>query len=248
MVRGLLIRGMLAGLLAAVLAFGVARIIGEPEVDLAIAFEEQVAMAAGDAHDHEEEELVSRAIQASIGLFTGVGVYGVAFGGLFALAFAFLYGRIGRVGPRVAAALLAGAGFVAIVIVPSLKYPPNPPATGDPDTIGYRTALYFTMIAVGIVAMVVAELLRRRLVMRLGAWSGALLAAAAFVVMIVVAQQLLPSINEIPEAFPADVLWRFRIASLGVQLVLWATIGLGFGALAERLLGSQYRYAAPLLR
>ena len=76
-----------------------------------------------------------------IGLFTGVVVYSAAFGGLFALVFAFAYGRIGRPDPRVTAALLAVAGFVVVSLVPALKYPPNPPAVGNPETIGYRTAL-----------------------------------------------------------------------------------------------------------
>jgi predicted cobalt transporter CbtA len=30
------------------------------------------------------------------------------------------------------------------------------------------------------------------------------------------------------------VLWQFRIASLGAQLIMWGTIGLVFGALTER--------------
>jgi predicted cobalt transporter CbtA len=50
---------------------------------------------------------------------------------------------------------------------------------------------------------------------------------------------ILPGIHEVPAGFPADVLWHFRVASLGTSAVLWATIGLGFGALAER------RIAAP---
>jgi predicted cobalt transporter CbtA len=45
-----------------------------------------------------------------------------------------------------------------------------------------------------------------------------------------------PGVNEVPENFPAVVLWQFRIASLGAQVIMWATIGLGFGALAERIL------------
>ena len=54
--------------------------------------------------------------------------------------------------------------------------------------------------------------------------------------MIAVAQLILPAVHETPAGFPADVLYRFRLASLGVNLTLWSTIGLGFGAAAERLL------------
>ena len=41
MVRTLLVRGMLVGLVAGLLAFGVGRLFGEPQVDRAIGFEEQ---------------------------------------------------------------------------------------------------------------------------------------------------------------------------------------------------------------
>ena len=40
----------------------------------------------------------------------------------------------------------------------------------------------------------------------------------------------------VPAEFPASVLWRFRLASLGTQLVLWLGMGLIFGALTERAL------------
>ena len=57
MVGNLLLRGMLVGVLAGLLAFGLARIFGEPQVDRAIAFEEQMNQAKGEA---PEPELVSR--------------------------------------------------------------------------------------------------------------------------------------------------------------------------------------------
>ena len=43
MMRSLLVRGMIAGLLGGLVAFGIAKIVGEPQVDTAIAFEEYVA-------------------------------------------------------------------------------------------------------------------------------------------------------------------------------------------------------------
>jgi hypothetical protein len=36
--------------------------------------------------------------------------------------------------------------------------------------------------------------------------------------------------------FPADLLFSFRLYSIGAQLILWAAIGLVFAPLAERLL------------
>jgi Probable cobalt transporter subunit (CbtA) len=104
MVGNLVLRGMLVGVLAGLLTFGFARIFGEPQVDRAIAFEEQMNQAKGEV---PEPELVSRETQAGLGLFTGVIVYGAAVGGLFSLVFAFVHGRVGRLGPRATAALLA---------------------------------------------------------------------------------------------------------------------------------------------
>ena len=236
MVGPLLTRGMLAGFVAGVLAFGFAKLIGEPQVESAIAFEEQMNAAKGEA---PSEPIVSRTVQSSIGLFTGIVVYGTALGGLFALVFAVVYGRAGRASPRATAALLACAGFIAIVAIPALKYPPNPPSVGMQETIGYRTGLYFAAILISIAAAAAALMIARRLAGNCGNWNAALLGAAAFIAIAAVAQLLLPSINEVPDEFPATVLWRFRIASLGIEFVLWAVIGLLFGTVAERVLTRQ---------
>lgn len=266
MVRDLLIRGMLAGLVAGLLAFGVAKVFGEPQVDRAIAFEEQHAQAETAAHQHdqaatarqestaahehgaEEEGLVSREVQSTLGLLTAVIVYGAAMGGLFALAFASLYGRVGEVGPRLLALLLAVAAFAAIYYVPSLKYPANPPAVGDGATIGYRTGLFFLMMLISLGALVFAVAMGRRLAARYGGLNGTLIGAGLFIGIIVIAQLVLPDINEVPANFPALVLWKFRIASLGLQALMWTTLGLVFGVLAERRLKAPNGFAQRTLR
>jgi predicted cobalt transporter CbtA len=240
MVRTLLIRGMIVGLLAGLLVFAFGKVFGEPQVDRAIGFEAALGQAKAKAleakglHYQEEPELVSREVQASIGLFTGVMVYSTAFGGLFALVFAVADRRVGNLGPRAVAALLAASVFVAIYLVPNLKYPASPPSVGQPDTIGHRTELYFVMMAFSVAAMVAAAVLRKRLAARYGAWNAALAAAGSYLVAVTVMGGIMPAINEVPDAFPAVVLWQFRVVSLGMQLILWGTIGLVFGALSER--------------
>ena len=240
-------RGMLVGIVAAVLSFAFLKIVGEPAVDKAIAFETQMdeakakskmdeAMAKGMpmAADTDMPELVSRPVQAGIGLLTGVTVYSVAIGGLFALVFALANGRMGEFGPRTTSALLAISGIVALYVVPNLKYPANPPSVGEPETIGMRAGLYFAMMAISLAAMIAAWMLRGRFVRRYGGWDAALIAGAAYVAAVVVVTLALPTVNEVPEGFPAVVLWQFRLASLGAQVVMWVTIGLAFGAWTER--------------
>jgi predicted cobalt transporter CbtA len=235
MTRTLLLRGMLAGVVAGLLVFGFARWIGEPQVERAIAFETNLDHARGEA---AEPEMVSRKVQRSFGLLTGAVVYGAAVGGIFGLVFAFAYGRMGVTGPRALSALLAGMGFVAIVLVPNLKYPANPPAVGNPETIGVRTAAFFLLIAFSIAAMVFAVQMGQRLRGRFGAWNGSLLAAGIFVVIMVVVCHFLPEIDEVPAGFPVTLMWRFRVAALEIQAVMWATLGLLFGWLTERDLRS----------
>jgi hypothetical protein len=233
MVRSLLIRGMLVGAGAGLLAFAFAVVFGEPQVGHAIDFESHLAQLH---HEPEGPEVVSRGVQRTWGLLTGTVAMGTALGGLFALAYAWAYGRIGNVSARGTAALLALAAYLTIVVIPFTKYPANPPTVGNPDTIGRRTVLYFLMIIISVAAAIAASRIRRQLLPSLGAWNAAIAAFAAFVVVIAVAELLLPAFHETPAGFPADVLYRFRLASLGINATIWLTLGLGFGAAADRLL------------
>ena len=229
---------MLAGVFAGLLACGFAWLFGEPQVNLAIAFEQHMHQMAGEA---PEPELVSRAVQSTAGLLTGILVYGCALGGIFALVFAYAYGRIGGLSPRATAALLATLGFVTLILVPQIKYPANPPAISNPATIGLRTALYFTMLAISVIVAIAASSTGRQLARHLDNWNGALLGAATYVVAMIVAMLILPPVNEVPSSFPATTLWSFRLASLSAEAVLWITLGLAFGMLAERQLAASRR-------
>ncbi|GAA1106684.1 MULTISPECIES: CbtA family protein [Kitasatospora] len=228
-VRGLLVRGMLAGLASGLLALVVAYFLGEPRIDAAIAYEE--------SHSHEHEmEIVSRSLQSTAGLATGVLVFGVALGGIAALAYCFALGRVGRFTPRATAALLSAAALVAVYVVPFLKYPANPPSVGDPETIGKRTTLYFLMMALSVLLAVAAVIVGKRLAPALGNWYATVVAVAGFAVAIGLAYAFLPAVNEVPEDFSATLLWQFRVAALAVQLTLWTSFALVFGHLAERLI------------
>jgi predicted cobalt transporter CbtA len=217
----LLGRGLLAGLAGGLIAFAFAHTVGETPINQAIAFEDAHSLSA-------DPMLIGRGVQSTAGLLTATCVFGLALGGLFALVFAAVQGRISRLRPSATAGLLALAGFVVVFAVPFLKYPANPPGVGDPGTIGRRTTLYLAMIAVSVLAAVVAYRVGRPLV-----------AVATYLVLVAAAAAILPGVHEVPKGFPADTLWHFRLASLGTQACIWATLGLGFGALADRLLLSR---------
>ena len=253
-------RGLLAGALAGVLAFIFARIFVEPVIDRAIGYEDGVG-AAHEAMEHggheHGAEVFTRGMQANIGMGFGVLAFSVAMGALFAVVFAVTYGRVGNVSARLLSLYVAGGMLLSLYIVPALKYPANPPAVSLDETIRQRTLLYLLMVVVSAALFVGAVYLGRQLAARIGAWNATLAAAGSYIVAIAVVMLILPTIDETPgplrdnagtiiyEGFPADDLYQFRLFSLGTQVVMWATIGLVFAALASRLLDEKRRETYP---
>ena len=226
--RNFLVRGLLAGLVAGLVTFGVAYLVGEPSVNASIALEDS-------AHGGGGAELVPRSLQSTVGLLTGTLVAGVTLGGLVGVITAFALGRLGRLRVRGVSVSVAAIGFVSVSLLPFLAYPPNPPAVGHSETIGTRTALYFTMLAISIIAAVTAVLVGRKLADRWGAWYATLAAIAGYLVVMVAAIALLPTYNEVPAHFPATVLYEFRVASLITQLALWGTLAVILAELLHRI-------------
>ncbi|BBZ31458.1 CbtA family protein [Mycolicibacterium confluentis] len=248
-------RGILAGALAGVLAFIWSWVFIEPVIDRAIDFEDGVGAAheaLEHAHEHGHSHAeggfeITRTVQSTVGLGFGLLAFGVAMGALLAVVFCVVYNRT-NMSARALAALTAGGMLVSLWIVPSLKYPPNPPAVSADETLNQRTLLYVLIVGVSIALMVAAVFFGRRLAPKLGTWNAALAAAGAYIVAVAVVYLVLPAVDETPgplldesgaivfPGFPADDLYEFRLYSLGAQVVLWATIGLVFGVLVSRLL------------
>jgi predicted cobalt transporter CbtA len=266
-------RGVLAGAIAGLLAFLFARIFAEPQIQKAIDYEDgrdhaqETLNAAAGIPAHEHADPFSRAVQGNVGIGVALILFGAARGALFAVAYALYLGRSGRLRPRSLALLVAGGGFLGFYLVPFVKYPANPPAIGNEDTIRQRSGLYLLMVLASLLFLVLVVWLGKRLQPRFGNWNATLLAGAVFVVATGVVMLLLPSSGELSAnaslhsatetpgpltdptgrivfpGFPADVLFSFRLYSLGAQLLLWATIGLVFAPLAERLLAPEPRTA-----
>lgn len=242
-----LVRGLLAGFLAGLAAFAVAYVIGEPQINAAIALEEAgvAAHEAPDSHTHDEPvnhthdaesgAEVSRATQSTWGLLTATLAIGAAMGGITALAAAFALGRIGTLKPTQTTALVAFLGFVALGLVPFLKYPATPPAAGDPETIGQRTTLYFAFIAICVVAVIIETVFAALLLRRGGSpYAATVFPALGFLSVVGIAAYLLPAVNEVSK-YPADTLWYFRQASMLTTAALWATLGVVLTGLVGRL-------------
>lgn len=275
MLRGVLV-GALAGLLAFVFARIFAEPQIQAAIDYENGRDAAQAVldkAAGLTAEPADPDIFSRTIQANLGSGVGMIFFGVAMGALFAVAYAVCLGRVGNVQPRTLALLVAAGGFLTVYLVPFVKYPANPPSIGEPDTIKDRGGLYLLMVLCSAVFLAAAVWLGQRWTARCGKWNAGVLAGMAFAVGIGIVMGVLPSLghlavneqqfgNQTTETplpltnaggtivypgFPADVLFDFRLYSVAAQLILWATIGLAFAPLAERLL-DPHRGAVPAQR
>ena len=204
----------------------------EPRVDEAIALEEAAADAAPAAeagHSEGDEVSVSRNDQKGAGLFAAYALTGAAFG-LF-LAITSLSLRTTTGGPFRRVAVSGTILAVAITVAPWLKYPPNPPAVGDPDTVGERERLYVLMIVLAALTLAGIAHLSARL--RRAEWPDdrriAALVAAGLVAFGVLFAAMPASPD--PVGVPANLAWQFRLNSLTGNLLVWTLLTLGLGVL-----------------
>ena len=227
---GAVVAGVLAGLAASVLLTFTA----EPVIDRAIALEE--AHHAHEPGAATEPELVSRSTQKGAGRFAAYGLAGAGYGVMFGIAFLALRRRRTEAGDGafhhalLAGALLAGA----FTVMPFLKYPPSPPGVGDPATLSERQWKYLALIFLSLVVLAGAARLSSRL--RRRGWAGEerlIAVALAVAVPLGVVCATLPPFSD-PVDVPANLLWRFRIAALGGNLLLWSVLTVAFGAAAVR--------------
>ncbi len=271
--RGI-VAGGFAGFLAALFTRIMAEPIIQKSIDYESTrdtMEDALRKAAGLGPNPPGPDIFSRATQRNVGAPIGLIVFGAAMGALFAVIFIILNRRYGdRIQPRVLAIIVAGFAFLGIYGVPYLKYPANPPAIGHPDTIHARGDLYLGMVGVSIVSLIGAFFLARYLSRRWGGWNGTTATAITFIAWMAIVMAIFPplghlhanvveygkQVTETPlplknaagqivyPGFPADVLFKFRLYSVLNQLLLWSTIGLTFGLLAERVLATATRPAA----
>ncbi|MBV6760577.1 CbtA family protein [Rhodococcus opacus] len=244
----LLIRGLLAGLIAGILAGVVAFVLGEPHIEAAIAIEEatvaqeaqdhaaQGGVEAGSSHD-EGDELVSRTGQR-FGLFLATSLAGLALGAIFAVV-AHYARRVTTLSGPVLGLTLATLAWLAIEAVPFLKYPANPPAVGDPDTMTQRTWLWLAAVLLGLLA-VIASVFASKAVAAQEFLSVRIAApVVTFLVVVTIGYLVLPTVNNVGDDFPAVLLWQFRLSSLATQATLWLVLGLAFAFLTERASGAK---------
>jgi predicted cobalt transporter CbtA len=223
--------GAVAGALAGIFSL----LVTERAIAPALELEEARAAAAGDAH-HHAEELFSRGEQL-VGGFLGSLIAGIVLAVVFAVVYSLVRHRLPGRTDLARVTLLAGIGFGVFALLPALKIPANPPAVGDPETVGARTAIYGAVLLSGVItAMLVSALVSALRSRDVSVAATSAVAVAALAVLVALVLVLIPgSPDTIAADVPASVVWDFRIASLGQLAVLWTTLGVGAGWLLDRL-------------
>ncbi len=196
---------------------------------------------AGAAAVQHHEELFTRGTQ-HFGLVVTSLVLGLALGVLCAIAYALIHRRSPDAAPWPRALLLAGGAFLAVSLLPALRYPANPPGVGDSGTVTDRQGLWLAAVTIGVLGMllvwqVYVRLAHRSLPVRQVAAAGTAIAILA------VLFALPGNPDEVPVS--ATLLWDFRVLSLASHALLWAVFGVVFGALGLRALGRHAPATAP---
>jgi hypothetical protein len=244
----LLRRGLAAGAAAGCLAAVWLLLITEGPIRRALNIEdargalEDAAHAAMGHARHHEDELVTHPQQVLFAVLVLV-VVGALLGLAFAVVYAASRGRLPGQADHTKALALGGIAFFAVTFFPFLAIPGNPPAVGNPDTVGERTGIYLGSIVLGVLLVLATFALDKLLAGRsLAPGVRVALDLAFFVVAGVL---LLVALPNTPDAVqdPAfslklnaspELIWDFRLASLGQFVVLWGSLGAIFGALVSR--------------
>ncbi|GAA2508341.1 hypothetical protein GCM10010406_51080 [Streptomyces thermolineatus] len=164
-------------------------------------------------------------------LMTGT-VTGLVLGVLFATVYALLHRRDPDRAIWSRTLPLAAAGFAAVGLLPFLWDPAGPPDAGGRAPAGPGADAWPTAVAVGLVTPVLARFLHRLMAESGHGATVRRLTVAAVVVLGLGTLFAFPGSPAV--GVPADALRDFRALSLSATAVLWAGLGLGFGALGLR--------------
>ncbi len=220
---------LLAGVISGLIHGGVNLVVTEPFIDQAIDLEIENAIAAGEDIDSSEVIAQYRTWQKGGQVVAG-SILGLSLGSLFALVYAFAWSSLLGSNGTKKGLFLAAIMWFTIFLIPFLKYPANPPAVGDPETIYYRQSLYLVFIAAsGLGALALAFLYRK-----LGSKkSRKFVIPALYAAYISVLFVIMPP-NPDPITAPMDLINNFRIASALTVTLFWFVLGAIFGTFWDR--------------
>ena len=227
--------GVIAGIILAFLNLGIV----EPTIDKAIALEVQKQVSSGE--NVNMSELIDYRYWQKAGAFAGGAIYGAGLASLFGVVFVFARSKLPGKNNKQKAILLAGIMWLVLFLMVALKYPANPPAVGDPETIYYRETLYVGYILIsGLAALGMAVIwIRTRMN------SKKVIIPLMYAAIMITAYVVMPS-NPDKIEISMDLIQTFRILTAITIGVFWGILGIIFGSLWDKFLSKEQTLAAKL--
>lgn len=218
------------------------QLLAEPYIDRAIQIEVQNRETSGGAVDHNE--LVQYRSWQKGGAIVAGAILGTSISALFGIVYAYSRDSLPGSNDKKKSLVLAGIMFLVIFFIPMLKYPANPPAVGDPETIEYRESLYISMLVIsGFSALGVALLYRI-----LGQTQRELrkiIVPGIYIVIIALAFAVLPA-NPDEITITSDLLMNFRTVTTITIGIFWGIMGILLGSFWDVV--KPHETKAPKLR
>jgi predicted cobalt transporter CbtA len=225
---------LLSGAIAGTVLGAINQALVEPYIDRAISIETQNAIKEGEVIDPVELQNY-RQWQKGGEIAAGT-ILGMSFGALFGVVF--VYSRsllLPQSKSNIRKALvLAGIMWFVLFLIPALKYPANPPAVGDPETIYYREGLYIGLLAISGFSALGLALLYRKLGSGIPNNKNRIIIVPLIYAAIIVGAFLILPPNPDKISAPVDLVQGFRIASAFTMSIFWGLLGLILGALWDR--------------
>ncbi len=227
--RSVFTTAIVASLVAALVVALFHLIVTEPVIEQAITMEEQAHASEG----MHEEPIVSRDVQR-VGLIVGFLIYGLTWGLLFTVAYTLTQDKLPGTTPSERGIVLAGLAYLAIGVLPFLKYPANPPGVGEPESIGFRQTFYMVILLLSVASAAGSLALGRAIARGRSAAQVGLVTTAFFVVFGALVYFVLPA-NPDETRLPAQLIAEFRLRSIVGVTIFWLVLAAVFARRAQTL-------------
>lgn len=225
---------ILSGAIAGTILGVINQAIVEPYIERAIEIESQNAIKGGE--DIDSTELQNYRMWQKGGEIAAGTILGISIAALFGIVFAYSRSSLLRRSNnnKKKALLLAGIMWFVLFLLPAIKYPANPPAVGDPETIYYRESLYLAFLAISGFSALGLAFLYRKVGSATPNKKNIFLIPLIYAAIIVGAFVILPP-NPDEITVPMDLVQGFRIASAFTMSIFWGLLAIIFGSFWDKL-------------
>lgn len=224
-----LVSGAIAGTILGIIN----QVIVEPYIDKAIDIEIKNAAITEDKVINPSEMSGYRIWQKGGEIVAGT-ILGTSLSALFGIVFIYIRTSLPGSSNKKKALALAGIIYLVLFIIPALKYPTNPPAVGDPETIYYRQTLYVTFIVISGFSALMLAFIYRTLGNRLSIITKNIIFPLIYAAIIAGAYLALPPNPDKITNVSMDLVQGFRISSAFTMGIFWGMIGIIFGSMWDR--------------